>query len=170
MAEVRGKNRKRGKYISTKIAPLCGCNKPTHARGLCRNCYERQLKEENTAYKKSHAKGCHDYWVKNKERLTIYHRNKFLKKKEMYDTKKLRTTLLRKYGISLEEYYDIVNKYNNTCYICGRSPYNNRKLHLDHDHLTGKVRGVLCARCNWYLATIEKNPETLNKIKEYLGL
>ena len=37
------------------------------------------------------------------------------------------------------------------------------------DHKTGKVRGILCARCNWYLHTIENGDNILEKIKNYLN-
>lgn len=46
-----------------------------------------------------------------------------------------------------EEYARLVAERGEVCAICGAKP-KTRKLHLDHDHKTGRVRGLLCHRCN----------------------
>lgn len=53
---------------------------------------------------------------------------------------------------------------NRKCDICGR----NRKLEVDHDHLTGKVRGVLCSRCNGALGQFLDDESLLISAIEYL--
>jgi hypothetical protein len=50
------------------------------------------------------------------------------------------------YGLSLWEYEDYLEMQDNACAICHAIPDNN--LSVDHDHLTGKVRGLLCGPCN----------------------
>lgn len=45
------------------------------------------------------------------------------------------------------EYDRLLTKQNGVCAICGRPP-KTRKLHIDHDHKTGRIRGLLCVRCN----------------------
>lgn len=64
-----------------------------------------------------------------------------------------------------------VEKYGEQCGICGRKPTARRRLDRDHDHATGKDRGLLCARCNralpswitseWLLAAIAYLRRTL---------
>lgn len=48
------------------------------------------------------------------------------------------------------EYARLVAEHGEVCAICGAAP-KTRKLHLDHDHKTGRVRGLLCYRCNRFL-------------------
>lgn len=54
------------------------------------------------------------------------------------------------YGITLEEYDRLLAKQNGVCAVCLRAPYGKYKwLYVDHDHSTGKIRGLLCLRCNF---------------------
>jgi predicted HNH restriction endonuclease len=55
--------------------------------------------------------------------------------------------LKRTYGMTTEEYDTMLNAQGGRCAICGESPLR-RRLHVDHDHETGRVRGLLCSRCN----------------------
>lgn len=54
------------------------------------------------------------------------------------------------------------------CAICGTG--NGQKmLHVDHDHGTGRVRGLLCHQCNRVLGLAHDNPELMRKAIEYLS-
>jgi len=70
---------------------------------------------------------------------------------------------LWKYGITYEEKKAILEMQGGRCDICKRdlreAPANY--IHLDHNHSTGNVRGVLCARCNMRLSAYEKNTPEL---------
>jgi len=50
-------------------------------------------------------------------------------------------------GVSLEQYEEMLARQNGGCAICGNPP-KTRRLDVDHDHRTGKIRGLLCHRCN----------------------
>jgi hypothetical protein len=63
-------------------------------------------------------------------------------------TKESSQFLLRKYGISSQEFKDLCLSQNNKCKICGVNPGNSKKLSVDHCHSTGKIRGLLCQSCN----------------------
>ena len=66
----------------------------------------------------------------------------------------VRNSRIRKYGISPETYYEMLKNQGNECAICkGKS--TRRAMNIDHDHKTGKVRGLLCDRCNLRLGFIE---------------
>ena len=61
--------------------------------------------------------------------------------------------LKRNYGITLDDYNEILIKQNHVCAICGGEETliikgKNRDLAVDHNHETGKVRGLLCSKCN----------------------
>jgi hypothetical protein len=68
--------------------------------------------------------------------------------------------LKRRYGITLDER----NAMGDRCYICG-SQYD---LHVDHDHRTGKVRGILCRRHNLGLGHFDDDPLMLLRAVDYL--
>lgn len=69
-----------------------------------------------------------------------------------------------RYGITLAEYRELERKQNGACAFCSRKP-KSRRLHLDHDHSTSRVRGLLCYPCNRALGVLEKN---VDKVVEYL--
>ena len=50
-------------------------------------------------------------------------------------------------GVTDEDYARMLDAQGGGCAICGNPP-RSRRLHVDHDHRTGKVRGLLCFRCN----------------------
>ena len=64
------------------------------------------------------------------------------------------------YGLSEEEY----NMLPDYCQVCG----STERLCIDHDHKTGKVRGVLCSSCNCALGFSKDNPTILEGLKQYL--
>lgn len=86
-----------------------------------------------------------------------------------------------KYGISQEEYLSLLEKQNFKCAICNthheevRRPGNLKHtgisygLCIDHDHLSGKVRGLLCNQCNRALGLFKDNPENLSRALSYLN-
>jgi formate dehydrogenase maturation protein FdhE len=58
-------------------------------------------------------------------------------------------------GLRLDEFEQMKNSQNGMCKICGRMPPHT--LNIDHDHVTGEVRGLLCVVCNTSLGWYEKN-------------
>lgn len=75
----------------------------------------------------------------------------------------------RTYGITLEEYYELIDFQGGGCAICGKAlEKNGRRLSIDHDHQTGRVRGVLCSPCNQGLGQFKDNVESLEMAIEYL--
>ena len=69
------------------------------------------------------------------------------------------------YGISYDEYEDLLDKAGRKCQICGGL---GQYLCVDHCHETGKVRGILCSSCNKALGTFGDNLEGLLKVVKYL--
>lgn len=69
---------------------------------------------------------------------------------------------------TVEKYNQILEQQNYSCAICGRHESEFKKrLHLDHDHSTGEIRGILCNRCNLILGD-SYNIEIFKKVIEYL--
>lgn len=141
--------------------------KSIYCKGLCRRCYEKQLLIINPNYKIRQQLNSRLWNEKNREHKQKYDKERRLKYPKSKDTLYF-AHILNRYKVTKEIYEQWINECNNSCMICGKKPHEGKKLHLDHNHVTGEARGLLCTRCNWYLHTIEKDPTVLDKIKKYL--
>jgi hypothetical protein len=92
-----------------------------------------------------------------------------------------RYELQKHYGITIAEYDALVAKQSGMCALCGKPPLIGKRaagqekrpprLCVDHDHKTGKVRGLLCHWCNSHIiAGIEKSGASLERVAKYLGI
>jgi hypothetical protein len=76
-----------------------------------------------------------------------------------------------RYDISRKNYLELCTKQDGKCAICGLAPNNvgrNYSLHVDHDHKTGQVRGLVCINCNRGLGAFSDSPEILQRAIDYL--
>lgn len=73
-----------------------------------------------------------------------------------------------KYGLTVPDYFDIAVRQNFACAICLQSLQMDRNTHIDHDHVTGKIRGLLCASCNTALGHFADNQTNLERAIVYL--
>jgi len=71
-------------------------------------------------------------------------------------------TKLKRYGITIEQYNEMVANQNGLCKMCGTKP---TQLHVDHDHNTGEVRGLLCVSCNVHLGWFELNEDRVHNYR-----
>jgi hypothetical protein len=77
--------------------------------------------------------------------------------------------LKRKYGIGELEYNNLLAVQFGCCAICGKNAsHYKRRMAVDHDHVSGKIRGLLCVKCNRGIGCFEENQVLLDKAKEYL--
>jgi phage FluMu protein Com len=72
------------------------------------------------------------------------------------------------YRIRLSDYSRMLLAQNGTCAICGSPPKSGTVLVVDHNHETKKVRGLLCASCNWVLGNARESSSILRKAADYL--
>lgn len=76
----------------------------------------------------------------------------------------------RQYGISLDEYNEMLENQRYKCAICGNEDeVEGRRLAIDHCHETNKIRGLLCGKCNRGLGLFYDNIDLLEKAKQYLN-
>ncbi len=73
------------------------------------------------------------------------------------------------YGLSYVRHQEMLKKQNNSCAICTQSfaELSSRQIHIDHDHLTGYVRGILCNSCNIRIAGFD-DQKWVTRAQEYL--
>jgi hypothetical protein len=72
------------------------------------------------------------------------------------------------YGVTTEEAECLLAaKKAGICAICGENRQPTKTLHIDHDHVTGKVCGVICGECNLGLGRFQDNSDLLRKALDY---
>lgn len=81
--------------------------------------------------------------------------------------------LQRKYGITIHDYGKMLIAQNGKCAICGSEDAGsrdgkNKAFAVDHDHKTGKLRGLLCEACNQGIGKLKDDPNILRKAADYL--
>lgn len=81
---------------------------------------------------------------------------------------KRKTHLRQKYGISIEQYEMLALTQEYKCAACGDPVIDDVILHVDHDHSTGELRGLLCQGCNLAIGHAKDDPVRLEKAAAYL--
>lgn len=88
------------------------------------------------------------------------------------DVRRWKGDIKYRYGITHEEYVALVEKQGGKCAICSSDKSNNSRtssrLFVDHCHKSGKVRGLLCSRCNHALGQLDDDIDRLRSAIEYL--
>lgn len=180
----------------TKICRVCGKEFPATIdffhkhptckfglKNICKSCTKAaEHKRRNTPEAKQKR---HEYYAENKKELEakrkIYYaknRARILERereKNKLNLEKNREYRLKtKFGISLEEYNSLLERQHGVCAICGLGESSRdkkgkiRPLMVDHDHKTGKVRGLLCSKCNIGLGQFNDSPTVLKVAMEYI--
>jgi hypothetical protein len=81
------------------------------------------------------------------------------------ETSPRETALKFKYGLSFDEYERMLASHNGVCWICGDEP---NPPCIDHDHKTGRIRGILCRGCNTAIGRMKDDPKRLRAAAAYL--
>lgn len=142
----------------------------------CGGCKETKLKSEFTKY--STQKDGLD-WIcrpcKKKRRLKYAHKtyeyNRSWRENNLEYAKlrDKRSNLMKHFGLTLEEFELMKQAQNYGCAICGKNRSSKKKdLCVDHDHVTGKIRGLLCDCCNRGIGLLLDSTELLQKSIDYL--
>ena len=132
-------------------------------RGEYQRRWREANKEKQAAYKK-------EYYVANKERLNAT-RKAWRQKTPQYWR---RSYLKTHYGISPEKYQEMLLAQKGLCYICHLPPTGKPikgqapSLHVDHNHLTGEVRKLLCGKCNQAIGLLDEVPDRIRAAAAYL--
>lgn len=128
------------RYESLRASGLCTkCGKPAETKTtLCESCREKG-KGWQREYRASH---------KDERRARHLERN---------------------FGIGIDEYEEMARKQEHRCAICGIGQEQlSKKLHVDHDHRTGKIRKLLCQKCNLIIGLLNDNVALAENMKKYL--
>lgn len=147
-----------------KICTHCDKQRKVHSRGMCRSCYDKELKLKDPEYRERQNLNARIWRATHKEHLSAKNKIRWadpqFREKERIKKWNL---LLKSYGLTQED-YDI--KLANGCELCGAK--NAGAYHLDHCHETGKFRGLLCSKCNNGLGMLGDNIEGLQRALLYI--
>lgn len=139
------------------------------SHGLCSTCYGVLLYNSNPEYQERQIKNSREYYLKNKKRFYDSNKRRKESNPERYKTTLRNCHLNRSYGITQEEYLKIFEEQEKKCAICGTSKFDKKGPAIDHCHDSGKVRGILCGKCNRGLGLFMDNINNLKVAIEYLS-
>lgn len=132
--------KKKRKPSSTRAT--CHPNRPHMARGLYKKCYDKDYSKRN----KHKTDKIKTNWRKNNPDKISEVRRRYL------------------YGMEPEDYQKLLIAHNKRCAICKKKT----KLHVDHNHKTGRVRGLLCGSCNRGLGILKDSLKIIKSAERYL--
>jgi Autographiviridae endonuclease VII len=147
----------------TEYYPATGCR--DGLRGDCKACFKERAAARYRANPQPAKQRARDWAAKNPDRVKArMEADKASGRKQARDRK---SYIWRAYGITEGEYERFLA--SGCCAICSTVPSGKARLHLDHDHTTGEIRGVLCFRCNNAIGDFSDSVGLLNRAIDYLS-
>ena len=160
------RNRKGGLKQVLRSSKTCPFHpdRAAYTRGLCKSCYHKWLIKNNPEYARHQHENCRK-WLKA-------HSKEKREQDKLWRAKKdpewrWQQSLRGSYGITPDDYEKLLTQQGGVCAICGKPP-TKKRLHIDHNHETGVIRGLLCFRCNFGLTYFSENADTMLKAHQYL--
>ena len=138
-----------------KVCSIEGCGAKHQGKGLC-------VKHYGIKYRKEHKAEKAEYFSKRYCQDKQYYDDYYQKNKD----RSRNSSLVRAYNLTLEQYDAMFAEQEGKCYLCGLA----KRLAVDHNHTTGKVRRLLCSECNTGLGKFNDDPALLQKALDYLEI
>jgi len=118
---------------------------------ICNPCYNKMRRDKYNAMSETERKQFnHEHHIKNKEKIW-------------------RHMLKWSYNVTPEWYEEQLSKQEGHCKLCPRKP-GKKRLHIEHNHKTGQLRGLVCSGCNLAISRIDEDPKWIDRLKEHVGL
>lgn len=142
----------------TKVCTKCKCAKKLTSfytdkkriRSICKSCDKKAL----------------SIWrINNRDKLRAHCRNWYKKNKCVRREYSIKT----RFGITTKQYENMLHDQGYKCGICGKNQsLFKKRFSIDHNHETGKIRGLLCPQCNVALGLFKDNQEILISAAKYV--
>jgi hypothetical protein len=129
---------------------------------LCEVCYRRKLYADPTRRERHDALG--KSWRQKNRAKNAANTKKWYDDHRDSQLEKMRT---RRTGVSPEVFNAMKDAQNGACAICGGGP-TAKNFHVDHCHESGRIRGLLCSKCNTAIGQLQDDPEICERAAEYL--
>lgn len=133
-----------------------------------RAAYKRNPAKAKAAHQrwlKTHPEYGAGYYLRHKEKVTA--RNK--RWRATHPGAHRQATRARKYGLSGEAFAALLSAQGHLCAVCAVPLADDRRTHVDHDHVSGQVRGLLCGPCNQGLGLFADSTVRLQLAISYLN-
>ena len=135
----------------------CHPDRKHFAKGRCRPCYDKAR-----VYTKDQQR------QRNATPAAIARKTKWVEQKRQLNPQFFsQAHILRRYGLSADVLWTMLDEQFGKCKICLRDLANAR-YHVDHDHATGKVRGILCRTCNTSIGMLRESELNFRRAMAYL--
>jgi hypothetical protein len=136
--------------------------------------YYANHKEEYEDYRTTHRKEIAAwnkiYYATHKKEIDARNKAYYHAHKKERAVKRWTYHVQSKYKLSKTDFETMFNNQNNVCAICKKANWNGKKPFIDHDHKSGKVRGILCHSCNIAMGLLKENPSIMREMINYLSL
>ena len=161
-----------------RLCSFSGCKRPFYGLGLCRGHWQQQYhgkelapiraKLDTLARDAQGRKECSKCFVWHD--TTAFYPNPNTKDGLQSFCQRCTkgAALGRLYGLSIDQYEEMLSQQGGVCVLCGGTNRDGRQLFVDHDHETGAPRELLCGTCNRGIGNFRDNPSLLRKAAAYL--
>lgn len=145
-----------------------GSRKGDPCRKYCKDCQAKKGREWRAD--PAHKDSLRQTYLDGKERVKDWKQDHYAGTDRSEYNRKYR--LKYDHNMTPKDYDDMLQAQDGKCAICGATRGNGRweSLAIDHDHKTGKIRGLLCTRCNQGIGAFQDNSIQLRKAAEYLDV
>ena len=127
--------------------------------------YKKEYRERNLEKVRQQSR---DWNRNNRARYKSTNKKWYEDNKDSINFRCRKNKIKREYYLTIEQYNQMFVDQNGVCAICGEKQENGKNLSIDHNHETGKVRGLLCTRCNTGIGLLKEKEDILLKAIEYL--
>jgi len=150
--------KKRADRVARGLCTYCAGEREDDNYQLCNKCRGKKRDNDRDNMQRGLCRNCGG----EREDPTINHCNRCRKAQRITGLKKL-------YGITVDDYNRMFEEQNGVCWICRKAETTNGgTLHVDHNSKSGKVRGLLCGRCNRAIGLFKDSIELLGCATKYL--
>jgi hypothetical protein len=160
-----------------KACRKCGVVKPLsefyQQRGMkdghrhnCMSCHKQGSKDWYSRNREDWIQHVAQWKRTNRDRVNASNRRRRVERGDELKRKERAGHLRRKYGLKLSHFDMLVTAQLGMCAICHR--IEMERLHVDHDHASGRVRGLLCGKCNKAIGLLGDDPRLVLSAETYL--
>lgn len=159
--------------MKTRLCTKCGQTKPLDSQHFTKDKHD----PTGFTYRCKHCRNetSREWNEKNKEKVKESNLKNREKRKQFYSSPEgiissRKAHLKKTYGITLDEFNQMLKKQKGKCAICGGTETRDKHkvMAVDHDHKTGKIRQLLCFKCNSALGNFNDDSKLLKKALKYL--